>query len=417
MKRKFLWGGLLSMLLLSACGSHATATHHPTPPPSVGYLCIPGQCSAWRLDTGGPLWRASLTYGTQPHAVLNGTTLYVASGGIMALRVKDGSVLWRIPLQDAAQVSEIVVVEGLVYLETSTEMYAFGATDGTLRWRYDHQLAIPSLVVGNGMVYLTANVVVALDAHDGTKKWETPLAQGFYTTQAAQSLTLVGTTLYVTSQSDSFYVFDAATGQQKWGYQSPGSLSPLVFGADGTLYVATLVVPVVAQGATTPMYTVIAMNPTTGAALWKRPLAIGNRAFPGTPPPVVAGDFLYVLMGPTDGDVVALARSDGSQRWHLLGTQVGQQLVPSASGVILILQDGSMVAYATTGATVWQQTAAAGAGLIQLLGLQDGLLYLAGTSGRMTAIKSVDGTTRWQTTSAVDIAVGQSTFVTEGVSA
>jgi hypothetical protein len=30
---------------------------------------------------------------------------------------------------------------------------AFSATDGTLRWRYDHQLAIPSLVVGNRMVY------------------------------------------------------------------------------------------------------------------------------------------------------------------------------------------------------------------------------------------------------------------------
>ncbi len=390
---------LLALALVAvACGAnHATGR----PPPAAfprAYVVSTTTVSAWRMDTGTRLWQMSLVPGAAtPQSVINGTTLYIADGAVSAVRVTDGHVLWTVALPDAAQESAPIVANGDVFVDTSMELYAFQATDGTLLWRYDHPLAMPDLVADGATLYLASNDVIALNASDGTNRWEATLAEGMYTTQAAQALTLAGPTLYVQTQSDAVFALDAQTGAQRWVFQSPGGLSAPVIGS-GTVYVATFVAPVVAQGAGAPTYTVLALKPSDGSVLWHTTLTPTDALGSTTPAPILMNTTLYVLAGPTGGDVIALRTSDGSRLWDVIGIAPGDYLVADAYGVTLVEQDGSLRRCDITGAVLWHHDGTQGQ--IAVVLAQPPILYVLWQSGQFAALVAATGHIRWETTVA-----------------
>jgi eukaryotic-like serine/threonine-protein kinase len=389
---------LALVVLVGACGAdHSTGQHPPVASPRA-YVVSTTSVSAWRIDTGARLWQVSLVPGSAtPQSVLVGPTLYVADGALTAVRVADGRLLWTVALPNAAQESAPIVANGDVYVATSTELYALQATDGTLLWRYDHPLAVPALVAAGATLYLAANGVIALNASDGTKQWEMALAEGMYTTQAAQSLTLAGATLYVATQSDALFALDAQTGASKWTYQSAGGLSAPVIGSSA-VFVATFVAPVVAQGAGTPTYTVLALKPSDGSMLWHTSLTPTDELNATTPAPLLMNSILYVLAGPTGGDVIALRASDGSRLWNVIGIAPGNYLVADAFGVTLVVQDGSLRRFDVTGAVLWHHDGTQGQ--IALVHAVPPKLYVIWQSGQFAALVAATGQMRWQETIA-----------------
>src|SRR5262249_43305414 len=159
-------------------------------------------------------------------------------------------------------------------------------------------------------LYLAANAVIALDVR-GTKRWETAVGDDVSSPQPAQALTLAGRMLLVQTQNEALVALDVRTGAQMWGYQGLGSLLAPVLGSSA-VYLATSSSLVPAQSSGVPTETVVALALADGRVLWTTPVssAVGLAVLP--PPPRLVGTLLYVLGGPTGGDVLALRAADGS---------------------------------------------------------------------------------------------------------
>ncbi len=261
------WAVLSQRLHPSASGKHASSIVTPavsispswnghevglTIVDGVAYAgSVHGTVSALRITDGSLLWRYTTGGSVDESPLVVNGVVYVDSAdkSVYALRASDGSLLWRYSTAggfDAYFVLAPVMANGVVYTGTQDGVvYALRASDGSLLWHYKTGGPIyETLEVVDGVVYAFSDIgglyafngrLYALRASDGSQLWHTTYGQIY-----DPPIIVNGVAYFVTYVSNSdkgtLYALRASDGSLLWRYTSPaGSLgSPLVI--NGMVY-------------------------------------------------------------------------------------------------------------------------------------------------------------------------------------
>lgn len=215
---------------------------------------------------------------------------------------------------------------------------------------------------------------------DGSLAWEFRGDGAF----AAQAL-VAGGVVYAGSNDGRLYALDAATGKERWRYESREQLGTRPALAGGLVLVASL------------QDNVIAVDAATGAWRWHhRREAREGFTIHGAADVVTAGGLAYAAY--SDGTVSALDVATGTVRWERQAAPSGDYQDVDA----LVLHEGTLFAAAYSGAVValdpatglprWQFTAPDLARLATAPGL-----LVAVSAEKIYGLSPVDGRVLWTT--------------------
>ena len=203
------------------------------------------------------------------------------------------------------------------------------------------KIVAPPLQVGDQVFIGTAdNVIMALDAADGTQNWSFETGHAVWGRPAYRD-----GILYVSSMDWSVYALDAETGELVWNTQLGGALASGPLLGDELLYVSSF------DG------NVHALEISSGEARWAAP---ANDWVWGTP--ALAENVIYY--SDIAGNIFAADATTGEQIWTL-ATDSAIQSSPVVMGDVLYIAaqatadipTGTLTAYSTLdGSQVWQQT-------------------------------------------------------------
>lgn len=262
------WAVLSQRLHPSASGKHASSIVTPavsispswyghevglTIVDGVAYASsVHGTVSALRITDGSLLWRYT-TRGSvyESPLVVNGV-VYVDSAdkSVYALRASDGSLLWRYTTAggfDGYPLAAPVMVNGVVYTSTQDGVvYALRASDGSLLWHYKTGGSIyETLEVVDGVVYAFSDIggldafngrLYALRASDGSQLWHMTYGQIY-----DPPIIVNGVAYFVAYVSNSdkgtLYALRASDGSLLWRYTSPAGSLGSTLGSLGSLLV------------------------------------------------------------------------------------------------------------------------------------------------------------------------------------
>lgn len=239
---------------------------------------------------------------------------------------------------------------------TGRSLYSSSAS-GKLKWKFqtgDFIWASP-VIGSDGTIYIasTDGKVYAVNATDGTKKWEVRIQNDsnlvLHSTPAIDS----NNALYVGSQSGFVYSLNGATGAQNWAYNVGRQVnsSPLI-SSDGTLFIGTGDSGDMAAGS------VLALDAATGTKKWETPTVFGIESSPS----LSADGTLYIGDGQFNGgNVYAINSTNGSIKWTWIAPG-GVESSPSISddGTIYVgtrIDGGLFALDGLTGNQKWSFTA------------------------------------------------------------
>ncbi|HYL43297.1 MAG TPA: PQQ-binding-like beta-propeller repeat protein [Ktedonobacteraceae bacterium] len=248
---------------------------------------------------------------------------YIAkdNGMLEAVNGRDGSVIWQHVLKadPSASMTDdpslLEVVDGVVYVSTvNSSVFALREHDGKLLWQYnttqgDRLNELKSSVMGDGMIFISADQTYALRMGDGKLLWRLPQKGGLF--EAAGILYLHVSGVFDTAREDSLSAFSANDGKQVWSRSLklvnslPGQViqeqSYEIHLIDNVLYVLTY------------SYTnhafehISALKTSDGTPLWDRPLQKTWRASLASSQGIV---YLFSVYG-----LDAFHEADGSSVW------------------------------------------------------------------------------------------------------
>jgi outer membrane protein assembly factor BamB len=356
-----------------------------------------GVVTAIRVSDGSLLWRyAGGKTGQESATVVDGV-VYLApllppgstdpTVTVEALRASDGSPLWSRTLPTDSPASfQFTVVNSVVYVWSAVERIdALRASDGSLLWHYTSRTPFVSLPsVADGVVYAGTEDghLYALRASDGFPLWT------YTSLNPPQSFSpfVADGMVYLNLQSGGLDVLRSGTGILLWRYtpRVPAlQLFPQTLVADGVVYTLTQ------DG---HLY---ALRASDGFTIWRVALHATDLLFPL----IVTGGVVYV--GAFDGSVYALRASDGSVLWHHQGREGESASITVAQGVIYLTFYAGMndIASITTlrasdGLVLWRYTPHVSARqLLPVMG--DDLVLIALQDGSIDALRASSGSLRW----------------------
>ena len=314
---------------------YMNVSHHPD-----------SMIQALHRDDGAPLWSYRVDGRLADAPVIANGVVYtsVAEGTIYALQASDGTLLWRSTIDLGPDVPSFLgpivfasptVVEKVLYLAPAVNpplqpfVYAFHTKDGTLLWRapLDNSTTFPLTVV-NGVLYLsTHSSCLALRASDGSSLWQyeinawvcsSPVVVDGVLCISLSTLRQAFELGQLRHRHEAFIcMLQASDGSLLWQQQlgsTTGAEYPTApVAAHGTIYI----------GANDGY--LYALRAGDGTLLWSY-----KTNATGLSSPKVAGGVLYV--GANDGCVYALHAADGVLLWR---TFVSASVTVSLSSVIV----------------------------------------------------------------------------------
>lgn len=217
------------------------------------YFVSGAELYALEKRTGVERWRATIgdeessTYGLwRTHPLVVGGTVYVGSaddGNLYAFDARTGAEQWRFATEYRGIFTSPAFSVGLAFTGASDGyLYAVDAGTGDERWRVrmtqGGSLGGPSdMIVAEGVVYVESQYgFIALDARTGSVIWRTE--EDFAT---SADPTLAGDVLYFGGHQgeNRIHALDARTGIELWRLETTDFvISPLVV-VDGVIYFAT----------------------------------------------------------------------------------------------------------------------------------------------------------------------------------
>jgi outer membrane protein assembly factor BamB len=321
--------------------------------------------------------------------VYEGTTL----GDVLALDERDGHVRWRAALganpdetygNPRGVISSIVVSRGFAYaVSGSCEAAALDATRGTVIWRRricsiaknDDTFASPALA--DGRVLLSIDVIadrptdvgreIALDASTGAPAWSfTPVRyrgtgggiSGTPAVDASRGVVLVGTGNPTPMSApppgadpytDSVIAVDARSGRWRWTTQliRHDANDFDVFTAPGLFTLAPHGHRIHGVGITLKNSRYVMLDERTGAILWQRQLVSAMHWMQSIGTPAASGNAIVVPLfhSPTDGELVALDKNDGSVLWRVATDGIYEEPVIWRGAVLVAEANGEIAAF------------------------------------------------------------------------
>jgi eukaryotic-like serine/threonine-protein kinase len=195
-------------------------------------------------------------------------------------------------------------------------IYSLDLASGKLIWKFQTgDVVHASPAVANGVLYVGSwdSYFYALDSDTGKEKWRFKTGEDpdIHNQVGIQSSAAVADgTVYFGCRDSNFYALDAATGQKKWSFNNKGSwviTSPAVF--DGKVYFAT--------SDTKSFY---GFNAATGGD----PVVSLKFTWPIFSSPAVAGNFIY--FGSHDGILRAVDLKNSKLAWSFKTDGAAQNL-------------------------------------------------------------------------------------------
>ncbi len=179
----------------------------------------------WTKDIGG-LGAASPAYS---HGVVFAVTLQrapgVDQGEALALRAKDGKLLWRFPLPGRSETSPIVIGGNVVVGSESGDIYSLDRKTGKPDWQVHTAGAVKGgLAYDEGTVYGAnyAGQVFAYDASSGQSVWQSS-TQGLSFGRGGPVYSTVAVAfgrVFLGSIDNRVYSFDQDTGELLWSHST-----------------------------------------------------------------------------------------------------------------------------------------------------------------------------------------------------
>ncbi|WP_132058186.1 outer membrane protein assembly factor BamB family protein [Halorussus amylolyticus] len=203
---------------------------------SVGRRAV----SALDPDTGEPRWTADVAGGDVVTApVLDSERIYVGGrDGISALDRDGGDERWRASIRGDLQ--SLAVRNGVVVGVSAERVRGVGATDGSRRWtaRLDATNVAPATtVIGDDAVYVWGDPAVAIDIGTGETRWTADSAGTGLEPVAEPGNLLADAGVYATVTDGEFVARDAATGRERWRFDTEQAHSYWGAVTDGLAYV------------------------------------------------------------------------------------------------------------------------------------------------------------------------------------
>lgn len=426
---------LMCVLALAACastGNGASRSATPTPSPSLStlYVSTNPQSSTPRNAVyalsganGRLLWNYKSSASAVNSPVVDHGVLYVGSNtSAYALNTRDGKLLWRYPTIASAEI--LGLVNGIIYVNSfsgtvnapspESDVYALNASNGSLIWRYKTTDVVFPGVLLDGTIYAltskhncqcsnTLSYTLALNASDGSVRWKTPTKTDEYSAQFTANSLLFGLDGYPDGPVSILQVLNARDGSIKWRFPDTPSASVNIIGLDSS---AIYALSNDGNFDTNPAV-VYALNPTTGAVLWRTSVKSAAQAVA-----TLSGGAIYV--GSSDGSVTALNIADGKEIWH---AQVGQAGPPIGNGaavsavinglVYLIFPQGFAALNASDGSLKWRYQAS---GILDISTVSNGIVYASSHDVDTTnpghnniyALNAANGSLLWRYNAPVD---------------
>jgi len=268
-------------------------------------------------------WRTDVGPGNQPYervitgpVAADGKIFAVdVKGGVSAVSVATGNVVWLNPMDHEGEQSAVAFGGGVAYRDTKLyvssgygEVNALDANTGVRLWTYDNIVPMRGApTVGGDFVFVVTqdNQVIALDADTGEELWvNVGIAENAGVLGAA-SPAFNGETVVAGLSSGELIGMLAANGRILWqdSVSSGRRLTPLstLTDIDGN--------PVIFENraiAVSHAGRMIALDMRSGERAWESDIA-------GVHTPWIAGDFGYVMT--VDSQLVCFAARDGRIRW------------------------------------------------------------------------------------------------------
>ena len=285
-----------------------------------------------------------------------------------------------------------------VFQDFSKEVsYTVMAEDGSIQvWKVIVVLAKP---VDNGTVYAGNydGFFYAVDASNGTKKWEVKLPKGINATPS-----LANGIVYISCLDKKLYAFEAATGIKKWDFlhgKSNDFSSPTIM--EGVIYL----------GGGTEIY---ALDAATGTKKWE---FTGDGIYSWDASPTVLNGTVYgIIRGSVGGKsgIYALDAKTGVVKWNQPNYGLIESSPAIANGLIFTGNEShNVLAFdSNTGSLVWEYktndfiTFSAPT-------VFNGMVYIGSWDKKLYALDITNGTKKWDF--ATDGWINSSPYVANGI--
>jgi outer membrane protein assembly factor BamB len=285
-------------------------------------------------------------------------------------------------------------LSGAIYAinpQTGKPLWTFDRDGGMLPTASSPHLTDGRLLIGEGMHANFACRLYCLDPASGKPCWH------FETGDHIEGgVAVEGDTVFFPAGNEGVYAVDSASGQPKWNWRDDLHIdtTPMVEG--GRLYVGTG--PSRRHTATR----VVCLDTRTGNPVWRTPVNL-----PAWAPPVVAGNRLFVGLGngrlmegarPPESPAGAMACFDKTIGTHLWTFPVSDAVfgrpVVLDDRIVFGSRDGRLYGVTFDGRELFQIDV--GGPVIAGLAADEGLVFAASVSGRVTCIDPSDGREVWR---------------------
>ncbi|WP_191965917.1 MULTISPECIES: Ig-like domain-containing protein [Haloferax] len=267
---------------------------------------------------------------------------------VFAYNATDGTLRWKYETIGSVEGSPTYASGYLYTADSRDRVYQFDASTGERLWTYDVGGDVGGITVVDDVAYVTGSgyanskyfgVLHALNATTREVLWTFERDSRMYGMEVTPAIE--NGTVYVTSDGNSTHAVDAATGTEMWSRQiagrSSGLHAPVV--ADGVVYVD--------NQSNGRLY---ALDAADGRTLWNTSANVDG--YTGTSP-ALANETLFFT---SDGILRAINVSSGENRWATSICTAAEFSPTYADGTVFVpTTDSSIRAYdADTGGLVWK---------------------------------------------------------------
>lgn len=234
------------------------------------------------------------------------------AGGVDALALSDGSLLWRTELGSSVKTTPAVQDEAVLVVEVSGDLVCLALLDGAQRWRVESPdplrlFAFADPVVASGLVVVgDTSHLRAYDAVTGQLRWERTDLAPYQTIVAQAAPVVVGDTLVVGAWPSvaTTIGLDLRTGSTRWPQgadllrRNPTPLgTPLYDRSSDALYFAT-------------PDSLVRVDPASGVQVWSAGMRL-----PFNPATPVATPHGIATVDAGEG-LILFDRDTGAVRWR-----------------------------------------------------------------------------------------------------
>jgi len=185
------------------------------------YIPLDGKrLDAFDLATGAHRWTAEVSAITRP-SVGDGLIFIETTSELLALQQTDGTVVWRLGLSEPLAAPIAWDIGWLITLSRSGVVSAYRAVDGHFLWEYESGVtpsAAAALAADRVYVPLSDGRILALQVETGALIWEQKLGG------APSDILALVDRVFVGSADRSFYAIDPRSGRIEWRWRTGGTI-------------------------------------------------------------------------------------------------------------------------------------------------------------------------------------------------